>query len=836
MGLGVAGLVLGFIAIAAAFAWYSRDLPSPDRIVRREGFSTKILSRDGELLYDVYGDVQREPVNLADVPDALKLATIAVEDKNFYKHEGFDPLGMGRAIWNIVIHRKLQGGSTLTQQLVKKVLLTSERNIPRKIKEFVLSVQIEQKFTKDQILQMYLQEAPYGGQSVGVEVAARTYFGKSLRDLSLVESAILAGMPQAPSRYSPYGVNPEAYVGRTTQVLRRMREDGYISRDDEQQVVEALPSVSFRPQGGSIKAPHFVMYVRDLLVKQFGEDVVENGGLKVTTTLDLSLQEKTQEIVVQEIEKVKNLLISNGAALVMNPTSGEILAMVGSRDFFSTEIDGQVNVTLRPRQPGSAIKPVTYVTAFRKGFTPSTMMVDAKTSFDSGDPTKPYEPENYDGKFRGPVQLRFALGSSLNVPSVQLLQLAGLRDMLSMASDLGLSTLEPTVENIRRLGLSVTLGGGEVRLIDLVSAYSSFANAGTKIEPIAILTVEDPRGKKLFDHHRTRGRQVLTVQEAFLINHILSDNNARLLTFGVNSLLNMGARPIAVKTGTTDDRRDNWAVGWSRSVIVGAWVGNNDNSAMKQVASGISGASPIWRNIMLEALSRYPAQPFEVPSGVIATEVDEVSGYAAHDGWPSRTEYFVDGTMPDGPDPIHSKVSVCKADGKLATEVDIAKGDAEEKEFILLKAPEALPPDARMRWQKAYDDWVATQSDPRYHPPTETCGVNTEDIVVRVKQPGDQSRINSNDLDWEAEVVSTKKTEQAELFVNGLSKQILTSAPWRSTVSLPNGTYALKVKVKVEGGREKESGDVRIGINQDWNAAAPASSTPTPGLFPTPTP
>lgn len=836
VGVGVAGLVTGFVAIAAAFAWYSRDLPSPDRIVRREGFSTKILSRDGQLLYDVYGDVQREPVNLADVPDSLKLATIAVEDKNFYKHEGFDPLGMGRAIWNIVVHRKLQGGSTLTQQLVKKVLLTSERNIPRKIKEFVLSVQIEQKFTKDQILQMYLQEAPYGGQSVGVEVAARTYFGKPLRDLSLVESSILAGMPQAPSRYSPYGVNPDAYVGRATHVLRRMREDGYISREEEKQAIDALPSLTFRPQGGSITAPHFVMYVRDLLIKQFGEDVVESGGLNVTTTLDLSLQEKAQEIVAAEAEKVKNLSISNGAALVVNPSTGEILSMVGSRDFFSTDIDGQVNVTLRPRQPGSAIKPVTYASAFRKGFTPSTMMVDTKTSFDSGDPTKPYEPENYDGKFRGPVQLRFALGSSLNVPSVQLLQLVGLRDMLTLAHDMGFSTLEPTAENMRRVGLSVTLGGGEVRLIDMVTAYSAFANGGERVDPVAILDVRDPQGKTLFEYRQTRGRQVLTPQETFLVNHILSDNDARLLTFGVNSLLNMGSRPVAVKTGTTNDRKDNWAVGWSRSVIVGAWVGNNDNSPMKQVASGVSGASPIWRNIMLEALSEYPTQPFVIPQGVVSTEVDSVSGYTAHDGWSSHSEYFIDGTVPDGPDPIHTKVAVCKADGKLATEVDIAKGDAEEKEFILFKAPEALPPDARMRWQKAYDDWVATQSDSRYHPPTETCGVNAEDIVVRVKQPGDQSRINSNDLDWEAEVVSAKKTERVELFVNGLSKQILTSAPWRSTVSLPNGTYTLKVKVRVEGGREKESGDVRIGINQDWNAAAPASSTPTPGLSPTPTP
>ena len=828
----IAGSLAALLGTAAVFAWFSRDLPSPDRVVRREGFSTQILARGGQSLYDVYSDVQRRPVNFGDVPQALKQATISVEDKNFYSHQGFDSLGMVRAVFNIAVRGRLQGGSTLTQQLVKNVLLTSERTLPRKIKEFVLAVQIEKKFTKDQILQMYLQESPYGGAAVGVEAAAKVYFGKPVKDLNLVESAFLAGMPQAPSRYSPYsGINPDAYIGRTRHVLKRMREDGYITRDQEQDTDAQISQLKFNPQGQTLKAPHFVMYVKDLLVSQFGEAAVEGGGLKVTTTLDFPLQEKAQSIVTEEIDKVKNLDISNGAALVENPQTGEILAMVGSKDFFSEEIDGQVNVVLSKRQPGSAIKPVTYAAAFRQGYTPATMLVDAKTVFDSGDPDKPYEPENYDGKFHGPVQLRYALGSSLNLPSVKLLQLVGLKNMLTLANEMGLTTLEPTAANMKRFGLSVTLGGGEVRLLDLVSAYGAFGNGGAKIEPVAILKIENRAGDVIFEHNQTKGKQVLSPQEAFLISNILSDNSARLLTFGVNSLLNMGSRPVAVKTGTTNDKKDNWAVGWSRSVVAGAWVGNNDNSEMKQVASGVSGASPIWRRLMLETLNLYPAENFAVPPGVVTGEVDVISGYVSHDGWPSRTEYFIEGAVPDGPDSVHTKLTVCKNNGKLAGPVEIATGDIEDREFIILKSSTSLPEADQKRWQEGIDAWISTQTDSRYHPPTENCDGGDE-LIIRAKTPSDKSRINNNDLDWEVEIISSKKPDKVEIFVNGQTRQILTSPPWKSTLRLDNGTHTLKFKARVEGGQEAESGEIKIGVNQDWNS----SPTPTPTPPPTPTP
>lgn len=828
----VGGFLFSLVFMIGAFAWFSRDLPAPDKIVRREGFSTQIYSRDNELLYDIYNNVQREPVDFNNVPENLKNATVAVEDKNFYKHQGFDTTGMSRAIFNIIIYRRLQGGSTLTQQLVKNVLLTSERTIPRKIKEFVLTVQIEKKFTKDEILKMYLQEAPYGGSAVGVEVAARTYFGKPAKDLNLIESAFLAGMPQSPTGYSPYGTHPTAYINRTKHVLKRMREDGYITVNEEQSADSQIADLKFEVPGTSLKAPHFVMYVRDQLVQQFGENLVEEGGLKVTTTLDLPLQETAQQILSEEIDKVENLDISNGASLVMNPQNGEIIAMIGSRDFFSDKTDGQVNVTVSLRQPGSAIKPVTYVAAFRKGYTASTMMTDAKISFDSGDPKKPYEPENYDGKFRGPVQLRFALGSSLNIPSIEILQLTGVKEMLSLAFDMGFKTLEPTAANMSRFGLSVTLGGGEVRLIDLVSAYSAFANSGSRVDPVSILKVEDSRGKVLYEYKSARAKQVLSHEEAFLINHILSDNNARLITFGVNSLLNMGNRPVAVKTGTTNDRRDNWAIGWSPSVIVGSWVGNNDNSPMKQVASGVSGASLIWRRIMLEALNKYPAANFEIPAGIVSRDVDLISGYISHDGWPSRPEYFIESTVPDGPDSIHTKITVCKSDGKLAGPVEIAKGDTEDREFIILKSPSALSDSDQIRWQTGFNSWIADQLDSRYHPPTESCQ-NADDLLVRIKNPQDHSRIDNNDLDWEAEIITEKKVNSVELFVNGESRQILSQSPWKSTIHLDNGAYTLKIKAKIEGGKESESGEVRIGIHKNWDEVAP---TPTSTLAPSPTP
>lgn len=480
------GVVASILLTVALFAYYAKDLPRPDKVRRVEGISTVITDRNGIVLYDVYNDQNRIPVEFTDMPKTLREATIAIEDKEFYSHQGFDLKGMLRAVKNMLLGQGLQSGSTLTQQLVKNVLLTSEQRIPRKIKEFILAVQIEKKYTKDQILQMYLNEAPYGGPYWGVESASQAYFGKHAKDLNLIESAILAGLPQRPSYYSPFSSNPRAYVPRTVDVLRRMREDGYITKNQETEATEMLAKVKFTDTGGNFKAAHFVIYVRSLLEEKFGEKSVEGGGLRVTTTLDYQIQEAAEKIVAEEIEKAKDLKIGNGAAMVMNPKNGEILAMVGSKDYFAKDYDGNVNVVMSLRQPGSSIKPVTYATALIKGYPTSYLLMDTETVFPVVG-QKDYVPVNYDGKFHGPVQIRYALGNSLNIPAVKMLARVGLKDMLTTAYEMGFTSLEPSTANMQRFGLSVTLGGGDVRLFDMVTAYSAFANGGNKVEPTSIL-------------------------------------------------------------------------------------------------------------------------------------------------------------------------------------------------------------------------------------------------------------------------------------------------------------------------------------------------------------
>ena len=499
--VGLLGLVGILLFVGILFAWYAKDLPRPDKVRRTEGLSTVVLDRNGERLYDIFENENREPVRFEDIPKNLKDATVAIEDKGFYKHQGLSTSGIIRAFLSIAFFRGFQGGSTLTQQLVKTVLLTKERTLPRKMKEAILAVQIERKYSKDEILQMYLNEVPYGGIAVGVESASHYYFDKPVKELGLVESAVIAGFPQAPSTYSPFTGQAKAYIGRTQNVLRRMREDGYISPTEETDARKKLDTVQFASASAGLRAPHFVAYVRDQLVEKFGTKMVEGGGLRVTTTLDWKLQEKAQKIVKEEVDKAKKLKVSNGAAVVLNPKTGEILAMVGSKDYDATDSSGlKFNVVTQGlRQPGSAIKPITYAAAFKKGYTASTMLLDVDTKYPSGDPAKPeYNPKNYDNKFRGPVQLRFALANSINTIAVKVSALVGIKDILKTAYDMGLSTLEPTNDNIKRIGLSLTLGGGEVTLLELTNAFGVFASGGQKAESIAILKVEDPKGKVLF--------------------------------------------------------------------------------------------------------------------------------------------------------------------------------------------------------------------------------------------------------------------------------------------------------------------------------------------------
>ncbi len=652
-------LLLVFLAV-----WIFKDLPSPTWLSSSPS-SSLIYDRNGKLLYEIYAEKNRTPVSLKDLPEYIKWATIASEDKNFYRHHGFDFGGVLRAAYNIIFHQTLQGGSTITQQLVKNVLLTPERTLHRKIREIILTYLVEVIYSKDRILEMYLNQAPYGGTAWGIQAAAQTYFNKDAKDLTLAESSLLAGLPASPTRFSPFGAHPELAQQRQERVLQLMVEDGYLDESSKLKVQSS--ELVYAPPSVGIKAPHFVLYVKDLLAEKYSDTVVEQGGLKVTTTLDLDLQNFAQDTVATEVAKLKKLKVGNGAALVTNPKTGEILAMVGSKDYFAKNIDGNVNVTLRPRQPGSSIKPLNYALAFSKGtLTAATVLNDIPTCFKvAGQPL--YCPVNYDGQFHGPVQARFALGNSYNIPAVKVLAMNGLTDFVASASAMGIATFKDP----QNYGLSLTLGGGEVKMVDMATAFSAFANLGIRQDLWAIKKVEDQAGKVIFEQKEQEGPRVLSMEVAYLIDHILLDNNARSAAFGPSSFLVVKNHPeVAVKTGTTNDLRDNWTIGWTPSVLVATWVGNNDNTAMSYVASGVTGASPIWNKIIGQALKNKTQQWPLKPDGIIGAQVCNVSGKLPNPDspCPTRFEYFAPGTVPTEMENLNTDVEVDKTTRQLATD------------------------------------------------------------------------------------------------------------------------------------------------------------------------
>lgn len=831
--IGILGLVL---LIGMLFAWYAKDLPRPGKVKRTEGLSTIVLDRNGEKLYDVFENENRIPVKIEDVPESLKHATIAIEDKNFYSHQGLSAHGILRALFNIVLFRKIQGGSTLTQQLVKNVLLTQERTIPRKLKEAVLAIQIEHKYSKDEILQMYLSEAPYGGTAVGAEAAANYYFNKSVRELDLIESAILAGLPQTPSRYSPFGSDAKAYIDRTEQVLRRMREDGYINKDEEKNAKGKLEKILFAAPSDSLRAPHFVAYVRELLQNIIGEKEVQKGGFVVTTTLDWNLQKRAQQIVKEEVENNKYLKVSNGAAVILDPKTGEILALVGSKDYTATESGGfMFNVAVQGlRQPGSAIKPITYATALKKGYTASTLLLDVETKFPSGSEDIPdYSPKNYDNKFRGPIQLRYALANSINLIAVKVNALVGVEDTLQTAYDLGLKTLAPTKENIDRLGLSLTLGGGEVTLLDLTSAFGVFASNGLQQEPVAIKKIVDSKGNIIYEQKDAKPKRVLKEEISYIISNILEDNDARTEVFGPRSYLHIPSKTVAVKTGTTDDKRDNWTVGYTPSVVVGVWVGNNDNSPMHpSLASGLSGAAPIWNRLIREALKDKEDETFPKPPNIVEVEIDAYGGGLPVAGRPTRKEIFIKGTEPTTASNIYRRLKISKKDGsKLANEIEIAKLEYDERDFVVFEEHDPISTDGKNRWQEGIDAWLSSQEDPLLYPPKETYEGRDEALVVRIKEPGDLSQIDTNDIYVKVDATSVGTITKIEAYVDDSMKKSVSGGAFRETINISDGSHILKAKAYDDKGNTAEH-TVRVGIREAYKIV---TLTPTPTNTPTPT-
>ncbi|MFA6514180.1 MAG: penicillin-binding protein [Patescibacteria group bacterium] len=597
-----------FVIIIIYVAWISRDLPNPNQLINREvAQSTKIYDRTGEnILYEIHGDQKRTLIALKDLPEYVKKAPISIEDKNFYNHGGFSLWAMFRTAITNVLYGQTAGGSTLTQQFIKNAILTPEKKITRKIKELVLSYRLEQKFSKDEILQMYLNEIPYGSNAYGIEAASQKYFNKHAKDISLAEAALLAALTQAPSRYSPYGPNKDLLLGRKDYVLKLMNEQGYIS--EQEKIAAQQEVIKFMEPETNITAPHFVMYIKDILAEKYGEKMVEQEGLKIYTTLDLYKQKIAEDVIKEKTINYQENYNANNAALVsIDPKTGQILAMVGSKDYFDNTIDGQVNIATRLRQPGSSMKPIAYAELFIKGYSPDTILYDVNTNF-SSDPANPYEPKNYNLKENGPVSVRKALSGSLNIPAVKALYLAGINNVIDLAESMGYTTLTQR----ERFGLAFVLGGAEVKLLEHVNAYSAFARDGKMSPIVSILKIEDKNGK-IIEEYKPEEKQVFDSKIARMINSILSDNNARSFIFGTKNYLTLGDRPVAAKTGTTNDYHDAWTIGYTPSIVTGVWVGNSNNEKMKGTADGSVLAAPIWNAFMSSVLGNTPIESFKTP-------------------------------------------------------------------------------------------------------------------------------------------------------------------------------------------------------------------------------
>jgi 1A family penicillin-binding protein len=615
---------LGIIVVGITVIWVSTlRLPDFKSFTERKiQSSTKIYDRTGKiLLYDVHQDIKRTVIPYENMGVNIKNATVAIEDSEFYQHKGIRVTSIIRAtIWAKLTGKRVQGGSTITQQLIKNTLLTQQRTLSRKIKEWILAIKLEKVMNKEDILALYLNEAPYGGNIYGIEEASRAFFGKEPAELTLAESAYLAAIPNAPTYYSPYGKNKTELDKRKNLVLKRMLDLKFITSADYDKALGE--QVAFLPaQPMHIAAPHFVFFIKDYLEKKYGEEALEIGGLKVITTLDYDLQQKAQAIALAHAkENEKNWNGKNAAVVVIDPKTGQILSMVGSRDYFDKTIDGNYNVTTAQRQPGSSFKPIVYALAFKEGYTENTTLFDVKTEFNSscdplGNPlpgnknAKCYSPDNFDNGFRGPMTLKDGLAQSINIIAVKLLYLVGVPDALKMAHDLGISTLnDPT-----RYGLSLVIGGGETTLLDMTSVYGVFANNGVRNPYQGVLSVEDSKGV-ILEKFEAKPYEVLDPNVPRELSDALSDNVARTPTFGSNSSLVIPGRQVAVKTGTTNDNKDAWTIGYTPSVAVGVWVGNNDNTPMKK--GGVALAGPIWNEVMTEALKNSPVEYFDQPDPI----------------------------------------------------------------------------------------------------------------------------------------------------------------------------------------------------------------------------
>lgn len=592
---------------------FLQDLPSPKELTLRQSYqTTKIFDKNGILLTQIYNTQNRTLIPLADVPKYMQQATLAIEDKNFYKHPGFDISSIIRAININISGKSIQGGSTITQQLIKSSILTPQKSISRKFKELILAFWAERIYTKNQILEMYLNQVPYGGTAWGIEAAAQTYFDKQTKDLNLAQSSFLAGLTASPTTYSPYGNDPNRGLKRQKEVLARMVALGFISQKQAQDAQKE--KLVFKKQYTSIHAPHFVTYIKELLAQKYGLPMLEKGGLNIITSLDLKTQEMAEKIVKEEVDNNAYLNLTNGASLITSPQNGDILAMIGSKDFDNPD-GGNFNVTTSLRQPGSSIKVITYAASLEYGFTAASVLDDTPVSYPTGSGI--YTPVNYDGKFHGKIPLRIALANSFNIPAVKMLNQIGIPSMVNLGKKMGIQSWgDPD-----NYGLSITLGAAEVTMLDMATVYGTLANGGNRVDLNPILKIIDARGNILEQKAVVQPKSVLEEGIAFILSDILADNQARAMEFGTNSPLNIPGHTVSVKTGTTDNKRDNWTNGYTNNYVVIVWVGNNDNSPMSpSLASGITGAAPIWHEIMKNLLSKTP-ETKPIPPSIIVQKI-----------------------------------------------------------------------------------------------------------------------------------------------------------------------------------------------------------------------
>ena len=767
----------------------SKDLPKPDQLMERQvAQSTVIYDRTGEnILYEISGEERRTLISINEIPDYVQKAVIAIEDKNFYSHKGFSFFAMARTAVTNVIYKRNAGGSTLTQQFVKNSVLTNEKTIIRKVKELIISYRLEKKFSKDEVLQMYLNEIPYGSNAYGVEAASQKYFSKSVREVSLAEAAILAAIVQVPTRYSPYGPNKDILLGRKDYVLKLMTEQGYIS-EEEKELAQA-EEIFFSGKETNITAPHFVMYIKDILTAKYGEKMVEQGGLKIYTTLDLEKQKIAEEVIKEKTEKYQeNYQASNASLVAIDPKTGQILAMVGSRNYFDDSIDGQVNVSIRNRQPGSSVKPLVYAALFEKGYTPNTVLYDVKTNF-SNDPANPYEPRNYNLQEAGPITIKKALAGSLNIPAVKALYLAGLNNVISLLESFGYSTFSQR----ERFGLAFVLGGAEVKLLEHTNAFSAFATEGDVREIAGILKVENSSGE-VIEEYKEKKKTVLSQQSARMINEVMSDNSARAYIFGERNSLTLGNRPVAAKTGTTNDFHDAWTVGYTPSLVVGVWVGNSNNKKMSGKADGSIVAAPIWNEFMKRSLEGTEIENFNKPD-------DYKTGIPILDGEIQNTVIKID--------IITGLPADSLTDPSLIKEISIPNHHSilhyvnkENPKDESTNNPESDP--QYKLWENAISDWfkrTSTSTDYELLSSYSEFKDEKNNPVIRISGPAEAEEINSDFLYLNFKATAPLGISLINYYLNNnliISEKVETKDSYEKAVSLnklANGFNNLKVQV-----------------------------------------